>query len=136
MSRQGSEQGGVSVTSLMTNHAGVRRVRTVRKAAPAVSGVVTYPVALPQLSEFVTAQRRQHTVFPRAEHVFSWASGDVSDVKVVILGQDPYHGPGQAHGETREAQAQMGRRGHMASLDQVVRNAQPPIIGLRSVTTT
>ncbi|KAF0291596.1 Uracil-DNA glycosylase [Amphibalanus amphitrite] len=52
-----------------------------------------------KLSEFVTAQRRQHTVFPRAEHVFSWAAGDVNDVKVVILGQDPYHGPGQAHGE-------------------------------------
>ncbi|XP_043218827.1 uracil-DNA glycosylase-like isoform X2 [Amphibalanus amphitrite] len=51
-----------------------------------------------KLSEFVTAQRRQHTVFPRAEHVFSWAAGDVNDVKVVILGQDPYHGPGQAHG--------------------------------------
>jgi uracil-DNA glycosylase len=31
--------------------------------------------------------------------VWSWTQYfDVKDTKVVILGQDPYHGPGQAHG--------------------------------------
>jgi uracil-DNA glycosylase len=41
----------------------------------------------------------EHTVYPDKGHVFS-ALNLVSfeDVKVVILGQDPYHGPGQAHG--------------------------------------
>ncbi|XP_037090985.1 uracil-DNA glycosylase-like [Pollicipes pollicipes] len=51
-----------------------------------------------KLSDFVCAERQRHTVFPRHEHVFSWTLGETSDVKVVILGQDPYHGPGQAHG--------------------------------------
>lgn len=39
------------------------------------------------------------TVFPPKEAVFSaFELTDYSDVKVVILGQDPYHGAGQAHG--------------------------------------
>ncbi len=52
-----------------------------------------------ELSEFVDQQRQDETVFPPANSVFnafrltSW-----SNTKVVILGQDPYHGPGQAHG--------------------------------------
>ena len=38
-------------------------------------------------------------IFPNAEHVFrALNSCRLPDVKVVILGQDPYHGPGQAHG--------------------------------------
>lgn len=39
------------------------------------------------------------TIFPNNEDIF--AAFDVTafaDVKVVIIGQDPYHGPGQAHG--------------------------------------
>ena len=52
-----------------------------------------------ELSKFVDQQRQDETVFPPADSVFnafrltSW-----SNTKVVILGQDPYHGPGQAHG--------------------------------------
>ncbi len=39
------------------------------------------------------------TVFPPAELIFSvFSLCPFSEVKVVILGQDPYHGPGQAHG--------------------------------------
>lgn len=31
--------------------------------------------------------------------VFSWTKYfDIQDTKVVIIGQDPYHGPNQAHG--------------------------------------
>ncbi|WP_394226957.1 uracil-DNA glycosylase [Pseudoalteromonas spongiae] len=38
-------------------------------------------------------------VFPPADEVFSaFSSTAFEDVKVVILGQDPYHGPNQAHG--------------------------------------
>uniref|UniRef100_A0A1A8BHD1 Uracil-DNA glycosylase n=1 Tax=Nothobranchius kadleci TaxID=1051664 RepID=A0A1A8BHD1_NOTKA len=52
-----------------------------------------------QLMSFVSEERKRHTVFPPVEHVFTWTQTCGSrDVKVVILGQDPYHGPGQAHG--------------------------------------
>uniref|UniRef100_A0A669AUW2 Uracil-DNA glycosylase n=1 Tax=Oreochromis niloticus TaxID=8128 RepID=A0A669AUW2_ORENI len=52
-----------------------------------------------QLTSFVCEERKRHTVYPPAEHVFTWTQMcDIRDVKVVILGQDPYHGPNQAHG--------------------------------------
>lgn len=39
------------------------------------------------------------TVYPPQKDVFNaFRFTELSDVKVVILGQDPYHGPGQAHG--------------------------------------
>lgn len=39
------------------------------------------------------------TIFPPEDEVFNaFKSVDLPDVKVVILGQDPYHGEGQAHG--------------------------------------
>jgi len=51
------------------------------------------------LSEFVEDERAQHQVFPPAEEVFSALSlTSYADVKVLILGQDPYHDDGQAHG--------------------------------------
>lgn len=51
------------------------------------------------LQEFVARERRQHNVFPPAPHVFAALHAtSPSDVKVVLLGQDPYHGMGQAHG--------------------------------------
>lgn len=38
-------------------------------------------------------------IFPEEKDVFNaFGYSDLSDVKVVILGQDPYHGEGQAHG--------------------------------------
>ncbi|GFO16427.1 uracil-DNA glycosylase [Plakobranchus ocellatus] len=52
-----------------------------------------------QLSQFVSAERKKSTVYPPADQVFTWTKAcDIRSVKVVILGQDPYHGPGQAHG--------------------------------------
>ncbi|XP_030593745.1 uracil-DNA glycosylase isoform X1 [Archocentrus centrarchus] len=52
-----------------------------------------------QLMTFVSDERKRHTVYPPAEHVFTWTQMcNIRDVKVVILGQDPYHGPNQAHG--------------------------------------
>lgn len=42
---------------------------------------------------------RKETVYPAAECLFAAIRAvDYDEVKVVILGQDPYHGPGQAHG--------------------------------------
>ncbi|MGH8040699.1 MAG: uracil-DNA glycosylase [Rudaea sp.] len=53
-----------------------------------------------RLSEFLRAQLREgKTIYPPPKRIF--AALDTTSferVKVVILGQDPYHGPGQAHG--------------------------------------
>ncbi|EQC46774.1 uracil-DNA glycosylase [Bacteriovorax sp. Seq25_V] len=52
-----------------------------------------------QLEAFVATKRKQGEVYPRESDVFKALElTNVQDVKVVILGQDPYHGEGQAHG--------------------------------------
>lgn len=51
------------------------------------------------LMKFVADERASVEVFPPADEVFAALHlTALADVKVVILGQDPYHGPGQAHG--------------------------------------
>ncbi|XP_065177885.1 uracil-DNA glycosylase-like [Sycon ciliatum] len=51
------------------------------------------------LQKFVASERQSKTIYPPEEEVFSWSNlCRAQDVKVVILGQDPYHGPNQAHG--------------------------------------
>lgn len=51
------------------------------------------------LMSFVEAERQHHTVYPPEPDVFaSLHLTSYRSVKAVILGQDPYHGPGQAHG--------------------------------------
>lgn len=52
-----------------------------------------------ELQSFVRAERQRHTVYPPPEEVFAALHlTPYARVKVVLLGQDPYHGPGQAHG--------------------------------------
>lgn len=52
-----------------------------------------------QLEQFVTEQYKQTTVYPPKEKIFAALEHTPFDkVRVVILGQDPYHGPNQAHG--------------------------------------
>lgn len=49
--------------------------------------------------KFVAQERVDKVVYPKKEHVFNaFKFTEYEDVKVVILGQDPYHGPNQAHG--------------------------------------
>lgn len=51
------------------------------------------------LREWVRDQYKSSTVFPPAKLIFNaFDSCPFDKVRVVILGQDPYHGPGQAHG--------------------------------------
>jgi uracil-DNA glycosylase len=51
------------------------------------------------LRDFVDAERRRATVYPPEDEVFTALElTPYEKVKVMILGQDPYHGPGQAHG--------------------------------------
>jgi len=52
-----------------------------------------------QLAKFVNWEYQQHTVYPPKDEIFSaFRLTPLSKVKVVILGQDPYHEPNQAHG--------------------------------------
>ncbi len=51
------------------------------------------------LKEFLVEEKRTHKVFPPGNLIFNaFAHTPFNRVKVVILGQDPYHGRGQAHG--------------------------------------
>lgn len=52
-----------------------------------------------QLAEFVRLQYGAKTVYPPPKRIFAALDAvPFEKVRVVILGQDPYHGPGQAHG--------------------------------------
>lgn len=52
-----------------------------------------------ELQSYVASERARHQVFPPEGEVFAALHQTAyEDVKVVILGQDPYHGDGQAHG--------------------------------------
>jgi uracil-DNA glycosylase len=56
----------------------------------------------PYFSELITFVKNEyatHTVYPPGKLIFNaFEQCPFEKVKVVILGQDPYHGPGQAHG--------------------------------------
>lgn len=52
-----------------------------------------------QLRRFLKQEYATQTIYPDMYHIFNALQlTSYSDVKAVILGQDPYHGPGQAHG--------------------------------------
>jgi len=51
------------------------------------------------LKNFLQEEKKKHTVYPPGPLIFNaFNSTPLDRVRVVILGQDPYHGPGQAHG--------------------------------------
>ena len=51
------------------------------------------------LKTFLVDELSKNTVYPSAKKIFTaFDAVKVQDVKIVILGQDPYHGHGQAHG--------------------------------------
>ncbi|MGJ8732405.1 MAG: uracil-DNA glycosylase [Cellulophaga sp.] len=52
-----------------------------------------------ELTSFVTTEYKTNTCYPEKKDIFAafnWSS--FNDTKVVIIGQDPYHGPNQANG--------------------------------------
>lgn len=52
-----------------------------------------------QLREFLKQEYANETIFPQMNHIFNALHyTSFEETKVVILGQDPYHGKGQAHG--------------------------------------
>lgn len=52
-----------------------------------------------KLMDFVKKEYKEHTIYPKQNEVFNALRyTDYKDVKVVIVGQDPYHEPNQAEG--------------------------------------
>ncbi|MCL4149397.1 UNVERIFIED_CONTAM: hypothetical protein GTU68_045163 [Idotea baltica] len=52
-----------------------------------------------KLTSFVKQEYKSQTIYPPGKEIFrAFDKCDFDKVKVVILGQDPYHGPGQANG--------------------------------------
>ncbi len=52
-----------------------------------------------ELVSFVKAEYRQYTCYPKGKDIFAaFDNCPFTKLKVVIIGQDPYHGPGQANG--------------------------------------
>uniref|UniRef100_UPI00406BE65A uracil-DNA glycosylase n=1 Tax=Psychrobacillus sp. FSL H8-0483 TaxID=2921389 RepID=UPI00406BE65A len=52
-----------------------------------------------ELQSFLDMEYAKHTIYPDRNDIGSaFQFTPFNEVKVVILGQDPYHGPGQAHG--------------------------------------
>jgi uracil-DNA glycosylase len=65
---------------------------------PVLRGEFTKPY-WPELQAFVAAERARYTVYPPPEEVFAALHlTPHAETRVLILGQDPYHGPRQAHG--------------------------------------
>ena len=59
-----------------------------------------------ELKDFLKREYESATVYPPAADIYNaLRMTDYDDVKVVILGQDPYHEPGQAHGLAFSVQA-------------------------------
>lgn len=51
------------------------------------------------LANFVKNEYKEYTIYPPGKEIFNaFEHCDFDSVKVVIIGQDPYHGPGQANG--------------------------------------
>jgi uracil-DNA glycosylase len=52
-----------------------------------------------ELKEFLLEEKKNHTIYPPGNKIFAaFNHTPFNYVKVILLGQDPYHGPGQAHG--------------------------------------
>lgn len=51
------------------------------------------------LKQFLLEEKSKHTIYPKGDDIFNaFNLTPFDEVKVVIIGQDPYHGKGQAHG--------------------------------------
>ncbi len=52
-----------------------------------------------ELKQFLIVEKKNYTIYPRGNQIFTaFNLTPFNKVKTVIIGQDPYHGAGQAHG--------------------------------------
>ncbi|HEX5329648.1 uracil-DNA glycosylase [Sulfuricurvum sp.] len=64
----------------------------------ALSAEFAHPY-MDELKAFLVEEKKNYTIFPHGSNIFNaFNSTPFESVKAVILGQDPYHGTGQAHG--------------------------------------
>lgn len=81
------------------------------------------------LSEYVTSQRKIGDVFPSAEEVWAWTTRTkIMETRVVILGQDPYPTPGNAHGLCFSVNVGVP---HPASLKNIFKELESDITGFK-----
>lgn len=65
---------------------------------PVVANEINKPY-FQRLAEFLDKERRKHTIYPPEKEIFTaLEAAPFEEVKVLILGQDPYHDDNQAHG--------------------------------------
>ncbi|MCB1841324.1 MAG: uracil-DNA glycosylase [Halioglobus sp.] len=88
------------------DESGARRGQLSGAWQAALGGEFEKPY-MQQLREFLLAEKRAgKRIFPRGDQLFNaFNHTPLERVKVVILGQDPYHGEGQAHGLCFSVQA-------------------------------
>ena len=83
-----------------------------------------------QLQTFVAEERQRYTVYPPHEQVFAALHlTPYADTRVLILGQDPYHGAGQAHGLCFSVQPGVGIPPSLANIHTELRadlGIEPP----------
>ncbi|MFT7859356.1 MAG: uracil-DNA glycosylase [Sulfurimonas sp.] len=54
---------------------------------------------LKELKQTLSKEKVHHTIYPEDQNIFNaYNTTNFEDIKVVVLGQDPYHGENQAHG--------------------------------------
>jgi uracil-DNA glycosylase len=76
-----------------------------------------------QLQEFLAEERKTKQIFPREDDVFrAFEATPFDRVKVVLLGQDPYHGDGQAHGLAFSVQPGIKAPPSLANIFKELRN--------------
>jgi len=77
------------------------------------------------LKHFLVEEKKQYTLYPRFDNIFAaFEHTPFENVKVVILGQDPYHGAGQAHGLCFSVQEGVA---HPPSLQNIFKELQSDI---------
>jgi uracil-DNA glycosylase len=76
----------------------IKQVTIEASWAKALAGEFTKPY-FAMLKEFLIEERLRFNIFPPGPKIFAaFDATPIYKVKVVIVGQDPYHGPGQANG--------------------------------------
>lgn len=74
------------------------------------------------LSKFLSKAYVSQTIYPPKSQVFSTFAAPLDDVKVVIIGQDPYHGPHQAHGLAFSVQPDVGTPPSLVNIFKEIHN--------------
>ena len=87
-----------------------------------LSGEFSKPYFL-NLVEFLKSEYKNHTVYPPGPQIFrAFDLVDFDAVNVVILGQDPYHGPGQANGLAFSVQEGMTKPPSLINIFKEIKN--------------